>query len=268
MLMEIFTWTRYYVLHPSESSESSGVSFDSGSLKAPLLWDGIVIRSTLLNHPAVVADSFSSRGTSSPVQYSPASFLDLGPSRTSAPELPASDMPLQSTAFHFCARTVSYSSGQLLTEGGKNLVTELWNHLQLGREYFQLYNVRLGCVFKCLALISQMFSTDVCVSSSSLCSVCNCRIASPFGLHLISGGSNLLSYFVLFCNVIQKISRFLRTNHNYWKRHNNYVPWYLLHYWMTGNQHRISFAFLKYLHFLNKALIFVPLILTFSVLST
>lgn len=41
MLMEIFIWTRYYVLHPSESSESSGVSFDSGSLKAPspVGWD-------------------------------------------------------------------------------------------------------------------------------------------------------------------------------------------------------------------------------------
>lgn len=35
MLMEIFTWTRYNILHPSESSESSGVSFDNGYLKAP-----------------------------------------------------------------------------------------------------------------------------------------------------------------------------------------------------------------------------------------
>lgn len=35
MVMEVFTWTRYYTLHPSESSESSGVSFDNGSLKAP-----------------------------------------------------------------------------------------------------------------------------------------------------------------------------------------------------------------------------------------
>lgn len=82
---------------------------------------------------------------------------------------------------------------------------ELWNHLQLGREYSQLYQVRLSCVFKCLALISQMFSTDVGVSSSPFCSVSNCRIASPFGLrnsgHLISGGSNFLR-LILCCSAM------------------------------------------------------------------
>lgn len=42
MLMEISTWTGYYILHPSESSESRGVPFDNGSLKAPsspVEWD-------------------------------------------------------------------------------------------------------------------------------------------------------------------------------------------------------------------------------------
>lgn len=49
---------------------------------------------------------------------------------------------------------------------------------------------------------------------------------------------------------------------------NNYISQYLLHYWMTENQHRISFTFFEHIHYFNKALIFVPLILTFSVLST
>lgn len=81
---------------------------------------------------------------------------------------------------------------------------ELWNHLQLGREYFQLHQVRLGCVFKCLVLISEMLATDVYVSGSPSFSVSNGKEASPFGLlnfgYLISGGINFLSYFVLFCN--------------------------------------------------------------------
>lgn len=64
MLMGIFTWTRYSMLHPSESSESSGVSLDNGSLKAPSSpVGGIMMRSTLLYHPAVVAGSFPSRRT-------------------------------------------------------------------------------------------------------------------------------------------------------------------------------------------------------------
>lgn len=152
MLMEMFTWTRYYILHPSESSESSGVSFDSGSLKAlssPVGWDYDKINMT--ESPSCCCSHlFCPEGlrlSSSPAWYSPAAFTDLRPIRAAAPELLASAMPLQSTAFHFCGRTVSYSPGSCLQKEGKTLwfcvmekklVIDLWNHLKLGKEYFQL----------------------------------------------------------------------------------------------------------------------------------
>lgn len=131
MLMEIFTWTRCYVLHPSESSESSVVSFDSGSLKAPsspVGWDYDKINIT--ESPSCCCSHLfcpeGLRVSSSPAWCSPAAFTDLRPIRAAAPELPASAMPLQSAAFHFCGRTVAYSPGQLLTERGKNLVIAFW----------------------------------------------------------------------------------------------------------------------------------------------
>lgn len=151
MLMEIFTWTRYYILCPSESSESSGVSFDSGSLKAPsssVGWDYDKINIT--ESPSCCCRLFSiQRDWGCLAALHGAALLH---SQISVPAelLLLSCLPV---LCHFCGRRVSCSPGQLLT-GGKNLVIELWNHLQLGREYFQLSQVRLGCVFKCLAFIS------------------------------------------------------------------------------------------------------------------
>lgn len=132
LMVEIFIWTRCNILYPSESCESSAMAFDDGPPKGPvLLWDGI-IRSTLPNHPAVAADSLPSRGIEAVQQPCVVQPCCIHTTRSQQNCCAWTTRWWHVTAEHsfcLCGGTLSCSPGQLFSEGGKNLVAELWNHL-------------------------------------------------------------------------------------------------------------------------------------------